>query len=347
MVTRFLTGTLSPQSSFTSTRPPKVGWKTTPDQLADMINQHKLAGDPAYTAIAESTAETARNRAVASVDHTPGARWPVAALAIGGRHWEVVHGFTQGNTGKFIVHARNPLPDRQALFPAATPPPHADGDSCDTLNLTSGGALEDEAVEWNGWIDDYFTACSLLPAKWKNKFIIVAPERRNIPLMRTVGPAGPGRGSRVADGHSAIDAAFAGLRESGLLNLSDWGDSLANTAPGAAYPSLHVQRLDGKSSYYLVALTRPDGRGALVAINEANGDFRSARLNPPPGLVHTLFNSPAGRTSDAERIVWIPCPESFFSPWFPFAEITDRGRTRYVRLFDQKSFDVLDTGRLY
>ena len=333
MLARVLTGRLEQQNAFVSTEPPHASWSTTPDQLADMINTHLPGNAPQYAVIIEDDQDDAIDRAAASVDHQ-GVRFPVAMLIAGGRHWEVVHGFTKGAGGNVEVHAKNPLPDRKLMLSLPLPL-HADTDTCLVLNLQTG-ALEDEVVAMWKFKQDYFQRCDFAPEQWKDHYIVVAPERRRVRVRHKVAGIRPPRRHRVADAREASKKAWSALRDSGLLGLARWKRSMANLSPDAVYPAVRVQELTSDNAYYLVLITKADEGGALVAVDERSGRLVGAKLNPSNQLVASLA------AAVNARVVWRPTNHSFFSPWFPFEQILRDGKTQFTRLFDGKTFDSLE-----
>jgi hypothetical protein len=341
MIARFLTGKLTQQGGMSTAVAPLPPWTTTPDQLADLLNRNNPAGSPEYAVHTAADADTAMNIAISSVDHQPGKRWPVAALIGGGRHWEVVHGFTTGKKGGLTVHARNPLPDRDSVEPQPLSA-HADTDQCGFFNDKGGGDLEDEAVAWDTWKQHYFLQCLFAPPRWCGKFIIVAPRAESIRITRRSIPDLKHPGQPIADARAASDVSLARLDDSGLLEIPYWNAALADMPPGIAYRSARIEYLEHPGAYYLVANTKPNEGGALTAIDEETGHLLWAKLNPPLNVLKSLF---APRPDG--RLVWVACRESFYSPMIPFVEVLMNGSAHYVRLFDRKSFATLNRGDDY
>ena len=361
MTTRVLSAALHPQSDFGPSTPKVPGWFTTPDQLRELVNRFLPQSALTYKVWPKTGLVAAMNRAYAAVDRPSGVRYPALALTNDGDHWEVVHGFTYGTRVNPMVHVRNPAPDRVNLLKPVVPGPHLDTDDCNTFNI-GWGALEDEAWEWTDWTGK-FTKCQQSNAPWQNKYVVLAPSVPARKMKRAgtkksgakkhAAPLGPLTGvDRSRIGGHAIQV----LRQSGLLAYPWWRDSLAEVQddPRVLLVAGLGDRDKGdrhQTPYGLVALTGANGRGALVGLDAATGELRFARLNPAPQLVESLFKPmdtlvPAwrrARPSYTVRIVWRSARESFFSPFFPFAEFSDRRGPRfYVRLVDGMRFDAFE-----
>ncbi len=69
-MTRFVASLLKPRSAFASARAPVPRWGTTPDQLADMLNQFRPASDPLYGVFLEASVDATMAPAVACMNHT-------------------------------------------------------------------------------------------------------------------------------------------------------------------------------------------------------------------------------------------------------------------------------------
>lgn len=350
MITRVLAAQMKQQSAFVSGK--KTIWSSgsTPDQLADMLNQFGRTGALTYKAFAEEHADDAIARLKACVNRV-GDRYPGVALIHNGDHWEVVHGFTEPTDTANSIHLRNPLPRRDGLTPPVITA-HADGDQCNLENISSpGGAPEDEAMTVPEWKADFFGRCQFAtPARYHNRFVVVVPDvplpkRRDEPKPEHRKPA-----SGLLDGLKLTRAAFDGLRRSGLLGEPGWSDALTGVRSDIPQPFLSVQRTNRPGAYVLAVLVNPTGGGCLVGVDADSGEFLFARLNPPDRLVRSLMQpidrvvSAADPNGHNARVIWEPARSTFYSPYFPLVEfVNGAGQTRYVRLFDGKLLnDVRD-----
>ena len=195
------------------------------DQLADMLNQFAPAGALKYKPFAEEDVDVAIARLKACVNRV-GDRYPGVALIHNGDHWEVVHGFTEPTDTANSIHLRNPLPRRDGLMPPLLAA-HADGDQCNLENVSSpGGAPEDEAMTVPEWKTDFFGPCLFAtPTRYHNRYVVVVPE---VPLPERSEKPKPEGSTKVSrlDGLQLTQAAFDGLRKSGLLGEPGWSDAL-------------------------------------------------------------------------------------------------------------------------
>ena len=151
------------------------------------------------------------------------------------------------------------------------------------------------------------------------------------------------------DQQAAIQAAWAGLQDEGLLSLPKWQAGLGQMPHAGTYRTREIVRLDVGGAYILVALM-DSGGGALVGVDASDGRFLWARLHPSARIADSIYKPVTplrppeipGDVPVTSRVVWTPSKESFFSPYFPFVEFKrDDGPPLYVRMFDEKVFPTL------
>lgn len=355
MATAFLNGGLvGDQNAFQ--RDPKLGhsgWATSPEQLADLVNDKLQGSEPRYYVEVVPTFDTAMAAILACVD---GSRKPAVALVHGGDHWVVVFGITRSRPGtKVMVHARNPLPDRElvkSLHPRSADPhaAHKGGDACRTWDVQFGGGGSvpvDEVVDWNEWQNFFFTSCSIPPAHLQSKFVAVlsrlteakTPERIEV-------PAAAGGTRRLSDSELA-ERTWANLQHSGLLDAPGWREALRGSVP-ARERRRDINVLDSERAFALLDLTA-QGEGVLAGSDPRTGELLWARLNPARVQLESIFRPEeelrerSGLETEASiAYVWKVCRETLYSPYFPLARVTQKDRTQYyIRLLDNRRFEEL------
>lgn len=327
-----------------------VNWATAPDGLTWTLNNRQTGR---YFVLDALATEDAISRMIAWTIHHY--RIAPAALVYGWAHWIAVRGYTATATptnsqdvGYTIqgFDVNNPWPPTPS---SAAEPPHSTGDGCG-----SGGnrGVADEYIAYSTWQDDYMTGVP--GGHWSGRFVAVCdplppPERHP---EKTERPRPRFDGSEILDGGLASELAYAGLKESGLLDRDTWAKALDRTEPGR--PQL-VQRLDRNDSFYwIVPQLRGDVASAVVNVDALYGTFREARalassestalLTMEPKLVEEVILKRIHRLPKRKgelRIrpgigcisrnwVWKPCDQSL-SPYYPFKQVLYGDQRLYVR----------------
>ena len=341
MVSRFFECPLT-QQDVSQLRHDNDSWYTTPTQLEKLINvlcaHHGSVQPPPFTTTASTTFAAAMARIMAGLN----AGFPAVVLISGGEHWVVVRGVTGGGSSRF-VHVRDPFPERDAVPGATHPlPEHADGDGCDEAAELMGlepnrRGLSDQVIRWNEWKSNYFFPCGMNTDDWRGKRIAIvadlkhepAPEPEVIPLSLP---------THLLSDSVAVEWARKALIDSELATEAGWADAIHDQVLNAQARALRVERLDGGAPYFLVVLTDADGRGVVAQLDASTGELIGARLMARRLARSLLAPVPAGH----RRFVWQPTSNSFYSPYFPFSEISQAsGPPVFQRTFDQRKFDDL------
>ncbi len=342
MVSRFRGAPLSPQSTATIGQG-NAAWFTTPAQMAALVNGLGPAGAQPFKVRTATTFATAMSHITASLAESV----PPVVLIDSGEHWVVVRGITGTGAGRFI-HYRDPFPDRTLVPNIATPlPPHRDNDDCDDHAESTGAEVNaagftDEAVRWNEWRTGRLTKCGIGGPPWKNKFVVVAPTFAAVPQPEPIALPVSGPAQPILE-PVAISLARAAMESSEFMNDAGWAEAVRNPDYGAMPQAIRVERLDGGRPYLLVRLTNRDGRGVVVQLDAETGELMGARLMPRR-VAQSLMAAPA---PGHRRYVWRSSANSFYSPYFPFSEMTDATSAPvYVRVLDRRRFrDVLSPAR--
>ncbi|MGH9409319.1 MAG: C39 family peptidase [Vicinamibacterales bacterium] len=330
MVVRTLAPPLLAQTAFHTavTAPTSWGFVTTPDQLADMLNQ-KIPSGAAY-AVRSGTFAAAMAAVTASLD----AGHPAIALTSQGFHWMVVRGLS--GTGGRLVHVRDPSPDRTLIPGMPQPPPgHTDSDDCDEASQLAH-SVSDEVVSWSAWQNDYFSACTGTNP-WKGKHVVLTPVAGGAVAPAPSQPTPVHSGSHAISAPDAILTAYKQIEHSGLLAVPAWSAAY-QSASKALLRAVLVERLDGAGAYYLAALAGGGGLSVVVHLDAVTGELLGARLNA--AMVVRLISAPP--PPGHQRYVWTPAPATFYSPYFPMSEAATRGgASTFVRMLDRQQFREL------
>ncbi len=334
-----------------------VNWATGPDGLQwTMMDRRPPAFTNYFALYALDTEELISRKLCWTIHHYQVA--PIA-LVYGWAHWIVVRGYTasahptSSADNSYTIDAfdiNNPWPptpsfDTPALAP---PPPHGAADGCGT-----GGdrGVANEHVTYATWQSTYMTGVP--GGYWNGKFVAVCdPE----PPAARGGPQRPTQKRRDKSDLIAPTAfaefAHEGLREYGLLDRKDWGQSLRQAKP---QPGDLVQRLDRLDSYYaLVPFLVKKNTVAIAAVDGRRGDYLQSVLLPKPQEARArltreeAFKRIVGKRFDLgdrqgrllvreqavcfhPHLVWRPCLESL-SPYYPFYQFTIGDHCVYVRI---------------
>jgi hypothetical protein len=229
------------------------------------------------------------------------------------------------------------------------------------LNGVTVDLAGDEVMNHLEWLASFSGYAP--PGSTAKRFILVAPKGRLTaavahPIVMAPAPAPlpvtltPDRPLSSAD---ADTAARSALTTSGLLALPEWAESASHLDLAPARTAL-IHRLDQAGAYYLVGLGAANGRGVLAGVDARTGELLFARLNPAAAFLDRLFvplddilRSTRALSADrtpAIRLVWQSTANTFFSPYYPFAEITPpTGPPIFVRLIDRRRFDAIHSMR--
>jgi hypothetical protein len=348
MVLDAMQGLLLEQDDLLQQVPPVPGWSTSPDDLVETLNLNLPA--PLFAELVSPYRVTAMRRVAWSMCHH---RLPAVALVDDGSHWIVIEGligtFDTGDKRHqpdiTEVQVSDPYPPVELLrergIPVGPPHVHQDPDACSDVHI------EEEFYAWGDW-EGKFTRCGL-DGDWSNKWVVVYVPWDTPPKVSELKwpAAAAGEGGSGESIPHAIEAMLAdalaserlgrlaveGLRRSGFAKREQWMRALGRAT---TCTTQLVRRLDGKRSYYLVALTGPeDGGRLLLRLDARSGRLLHGALNPSPMLLERLEETRV----DRHPLVWRPCNESR-SPFYPFVQATEGGR-RVYRLLNRKAFPSL------
>lgn len=341
MVVRFVEGTLFPQQSYQAPSLAMGGWATTPDQLADMLNQ-RLPGNARY-GVRKLNLWNAMGTLRGAIQQGK----PAVAMTHRGAHWVVIRGFSRGQSGSTTVHFWDPVPVLAPSNPNQPPPAiptHSATDQCFGRNFELAGA--DELATWSDWTYQFKQCTSTPQNPWAGFFVVVVPDSvgpvtpEPIPILSPPPAGGPGI---TAD--RAVPVAYRSLIQAGLSALPNWAETI-NTVRADLGQAIRIERLDREGAYYLVSLPTPGTRGVLAGIDAYTGELLFARLHPSKTTLKRVFvpleelRASLPPNAAISRLAWAPSEVTACSPYEPLAEISVPGdmAPQYLRVSDRQLF---------